>query len=346
MGNTIISDAVNIPENSLLKSKLEKNDELKIMFLGGSITAGFDGKQTLSKSYPNLLTQYLKKSCNRPVTAFNYSMSAYMSAMGLIEYAAHYRQTKPDIVILEFAVNDNFDRYNAQYYESLMRKILASDGSPAVICVNCCRNDLTGSEAYMNELAGYYGAPSASIAKILEKAGRNKYFSDSVHPSQAGHRIIFAALRYIFDNCADGNAYPMKKCLYGDIHQNVEFYDNSTLITDTLGSFIPCCINERYQNGFRHEKGSESLTFTIAADGHNGTLTVVHIINSTRNLYGSADVYVNGTAAATLDGYSIFGWDNPVCFGVALPVGQDCTVEIKMHSGSLEKRFDILGFGF
>lgn len=347
MNGELCNGAVNIPKNGLLLSKLQNDGPLTLMFLGGSITAGFDGEKYLDEPYPELLRKYLvEKYPTREIKCVNLSVPAYMSAMGLFEYAAHAEDIRPDIVFIEFAVNDNFDRFNAENYESLVRRIIGSDWHPAAVSVNCCRSDGTTCEAYMREIADYYGLPSVSLKAALETSeNADIYTNDGIHLHKGGHELIFMLTKSIFENAYNGRYCEIHdECCYGNSLEKIGFYDSRNLDITSYGDFLPCEIG-KFEGGLSHRHGKEPLKFTFSGDMHYGVLSIVYIINSDPKLYGSADIIINGKICTVLDGYSIYGWDNPVCFGAVFEKSSEISVEIRMHRGDEDKRFDIVGFG-
>lgn len=342
-----LSNAICLDCDGRLYDKLKRTDELKIMFLGGSITAGYDGEKYIDKPYPRLVCDYLsEKFPQRKITCINLGASTFSSLMGLLEYSRN-EALKPDIVFLEFAVNDTFDKFNAEYYECIIRKILKS--SAAAVSLNCCRSDGFTCEPYMKELADKYGMPSISMKTALENRDFNGFSADGLHPNQSGHRLIAELAVEMLENAPDVSIKPfVQEACYGDKFEDVCFIDAADMAVDEISGFKACEVWERFKRGLRYD-GSKTedalIRFTVPAQRHSGMLTVVFIIGSDMKKRGRADIFINGKLVVTLDSYSIFGWNNPIGFGVMLEQGKDNIAEIRMHPSDEQKSFEIAGFG-
>ena len=117
---------------------------------------------------------------------------------------------KPDIVIVEFAVNDEGDETKGDCYESLVRKILKLDWNPEVVLLfSVFANDWNLQER-LRPVGDLYDLPMVSIRdavveQFTRKEGRvltkNQFFYDMFHPSNIGHTIMADCLQYLFERC-------------------------------------------------------------------------------------------------------------------------------------------------
>lgn len=115
----------------------------------------------------------------------------------------------PDIVIVEFAVNDADDETRGNCYESLVLKALASNNEPAVILLfSVFRNDWNLQDR-LAPVGFYYDLPMVSMKDALveqfqkpkDEGGvitKEQYFHDIYHPTNVGHRIMADALANLF----------------------------------------------------------------------------------------------------------------------------------------------------
>lgn len=344
MGTVNYEKSVNIPSNGRLRQLLESGKDITLMFLGGSVTAGYEGGRFIEDAYPALVCRHLsEKYPDRKIKCVDLSDIGYMSSIGLTLYADNCERYSPDIVFGEFAVNDRFDVYNAENYECLIRRVIKSRQSPVFISVNCCRSDGTGSEAFMRELADYYSCPSVSIKAALDVITPENYSSDGLHPHEEGHRLIAKLVCHVLDHPSKGDMPLIPDVpVYGSALENTNFADGKA-IEEKFGceiTHIP--VSKHFPDGIRISS-QKPLSFVLPAEKNQGILNILIQINSDPRLYGRADVTVNREVYAVLEGYSIYSLGVPVSFAVKFEPNIKCEISIVMHKGDENKSFDIAG---
>lgn len=142
----------------------EKGGEMTIGFFGGSITQGslasqekftyaYQVYQWWCGQFPNCKFHYV----NGGVGGTDSHFGAARAEEDLLMY-------QPDIVVVDFSVNDEANLFFQETYEGVLRKLLSWKTSPAVLLLNNVFYD-TGRNAqeYHNALADYYQIPYASI---------------------------------------------------------------------------------------------------------------------------------------------------------------------------------------
>lgn len=347
MGNINYEKAVNIPSNGKLRRIFDSGKDITLMFLGGSVTAGYEGGRFIEDSYPVLVCRYLsEKYTDRKISCVDLSDIGYMSSLGLTLYAENCERYCPDIVFGEFAVNDSFDIYNAENYECLIRRVIKSRQKPVFISVNCCRSDGTCSEAFMRELADYYSCPSVSIRSALDEITSENYSNDGLHPHEEGHRLISKLICYALDHASEGEIPSIPDVpVYGRSLENITFADGSALEKKYGCEITHIPVSKHFFDGIRISL-QKPLSFILPAEKNHGILNILIQINSDPRLYGRADVIVNGEVCAVLEGYSIYSLGVPVSFAVKLEPKTKCEICIAMHKGDENKSFDIAGLGF
>ena len=353
IGENILKAAVKLNNDSRFYPVLNrlKNGSQKsctAVFAGGSITAGLYENGVLDTPYPKITADELHRITGADIRLENIGECSFHSAPGLIAYEKMFRDAPPDMVFIEFAVNNAFDKYNADQFESFIRKILSADASTAAAVICCCRSDGFTCEPYMSELAEYYHIPCISVKSALEalNADFSDYSSDGLHPHARGHRLIAELVSYIFTASENQIAAPLPdKAIYGNTMEHTKYFANKNFRPDKTGDFIPTEMNGIFSDGWSRQcVGNEPMSFVIPESSGARALYIVFRSSSDRS-FGCADIFVNGELRCSLDGYSICGWDNPAVFGVYLDSGTDNSIEIKMHKGDEKKRFDIFCFG-
>ena len=112
----------------------------------------------------------------------------------------------PDLVILEFAVNDEGDETEGVFYESLVKHILDKPNHPAVILLFAVFSDDWNLKKRLAPIGLRYELPMVDVLEAVApqfEAGsacvirKRQYFYDVYHPSNMGHRIMADCLLYM-----------------------------------------------------------------------------------------------------------------------------------------------------
>ena len=125
-------DAVNYISDVLQKTK---GKELKVAFLGGSLSKGEWVKRELC--FVSLFEQKIeeKLSNGRKVSVLRYGQSGTMSSNGLYK-VKELIEEKPDLVFLDYAMNDTGDRYLWESTEGICSQLIQA-GAHVVILLFC-----------------------------------------------------------------------------------------------------------------------------------------------------------------------------------------------------------------
>ena len=177
--------------------RAKKGEELTIGFMGGSITQGSlaSGEQ---QTYAWKVYEWWCRSF--PDAVFHYvngGIGGTTSHFGVARAEKDLLMYQPDVVILDFNVNDKPDVFFQETYEGLLRKILFWPGYPAVLILNNVYYD-TGVSAQdlHNELADYYHVPYVSVRDTIYHQMKQGIYTqeeltpDGLHPNDKGHGLI------------------------------------------------------------------------------------------------------------------------------------------------------------
>ena len=388
------SDGV-IPEffhgnNAKIKSVIERaknGEDVTLAYIGGSITEGALAVPN-SNCYAQTSANYFaeKYGTGENVHFVNAGMSGTPSSLGIVRYERdvigqmQYAGwgNHPDILFIEFAVNDSGEVTDGGAYEGLIRTALAS-GSTVFLIFSVFQGDgLTPNTVYQSKYipyGEYYDLPMISMGNALkthytEEGFQDWYFGDSLHPNNTGHRFMADCIMNVFDtinneaaeadNIPDVDLFPAKKTT---AYQNTKLMDASTDISgiDAIsaldcGSFSSkdsstCTYQYQYKgekgaswfpDNWMHTTGSESFTATVNCK----TLMILYKASNSTN-YGSADLYIDGVKKKTLNCYESSGWNNAkVDVVFTNTTSATHTIELKMADGSESKSFTLLGLGY
>ncbi|MBQ7980486.1 MAG: SGNH/GDSL hydrolase family protein [Oscillospiraceae bacterium] len=343
-----------------IESKLAqaaRGEEMTVAYLGGSITEGVGGGD--DGCYAKLSYNYIAENYGTGdnVKYVNAGVSGTPSILGNLRVEKDVLVHNPDIVFLEFAVNDGGEQIYKESYESLVRTILGQENEPAVILLFTVTEDGHTCQEHMKQIGEYYELPMISVPDAIQpefEAGRmvwDDYSDDSSHPNAEGHKLVAEFISNWFEQLemrdmvdAEYKMKPIGK--FGSAYENaflVEVdYDNSDerITIGETGSF-----NLESKTIFDFEKGAwvysgegtEPLKMNIKG---NSFFLVCRRYNGTD--MGKFEVYINGAKATTIDTNQADGWGDPWAFQVIKWQSvKDMEVEIVPTADSAGKTIEI-----
>jgi len=202
-------------------SKLKTGGEVKVAYLGGSITAQEGWR-------PKTLNWFREQFPNGKVGEINAAIGGTGSDLGVFRLQYDVLRHKPDLLFVEFAVNDAGAAPEQIYrcMEGIVRKTWKAAPATDICFVYTLAGNMLDtlkqdrfprSASAMEKVADHYGIPSIHMGlevARMEKAGKLVFsgkqpktdaekaglgdkilFSpDSVHPYDAGHQLYFEAV--------------------------------------------------------------------------------------------------------------------------------------------------------
>lgn len=190
-----------------LMKRAANGESLVIGFLGGSITQG-SLSSTPKTCYAYLVYEWWKKSFpNAEFSFVNGGIGGTTSHYGGARAWKDVLCYRPDIVTVDFSVNDDANEFFEETYEGTLRRLLAAPSAPAVVVLNNVFYD-TGKNAqdYHNRIADHYGIPHVSIKDTIfpdvesGKIVRADITPDNLHPNDKGHRLVADEICKLLDS--------------------------------------------------------------------------------------------------------------------------------------------------
>lgn len=158
---------------------------LRAVFIGGSITQAGNGWITgwLEKTFPD-----------SPVIVHNAGMSATGSSLAVFRLNRDVIAHQPDIVFLEFAVNDGgmSDERTIRCLESIVVRLKSLKNPPAIVFIETAAKNKSKRTRH-HAAAKHYDLFEIDLQTVLDehlaknKIPWEKLMGDSVHPNQEGH---------------------------------------------------------------------------------------------------------------------------------------------------------------
>ena len=188
-----------------------------IAFLGGSITQGAGAVPSQEmcyarKTYEAICERYTPDH-GAHVRYIKAGVGGTPCQLGIIRYDRDITRdgaVQPDLIIVEFAVNDEADETKGLMHESLIQKIWSAPNEPAVVMLfSVFANDWNLKDR-LAPIGWRHELPMVNVLDAVSpqfRVGvgersvitRRQYFYDVFHPSNSGHRIMRDCLMYMLD---------------------------------------------------------------------------------------------------------------------------------------------------
>lgn len=362
-----------------LYEKAKAGKDVYLTFIGGSITQGAGATPINTECYAYKSFVGIKKLLGdtENIHFIKAGVGGTPSELGMIRFERDVLrdgEVTPDLVVVEFAVNDDGDETKGDCYESLVRKALGLPGEPAVLLLFSVFSDDYNLQERLIPVGKRYDLPMASVKdavvpnfynrqeRVLTK---NQYFYDMFHPTNLGHTImadcVINAVKQAFDAKAVdeydpkllspgiiGNTYDEVFLIdkkdnkdYGDIHIG------GFTETDTDLQSVELDIDLKQTPEFPHNwmyDGSKSDDNVFTIDLQCKALVII-MKDSGEIDAATAKAYVDGKFIRDLDPY-VNRWRH--CNPLILIEESETKmhhVEIQVDKDSVRNKFTILGFG-
>lgn len=337
--------------------KAQTGEKVSIVYLGGSITEGASAVPQQTNCYAYRSAQLFAEKFMKDPSQLEYhnaGISGTPSLLGITRCQQDVLDYKPDIVFVEFAVNDSTDDTSRMVYESLVRKLLQSETQPAVVLVITLMNSGYSAHVHMKQVGKHYDLGVVSVYDAVQiqinqgKMQWSDYSADYAHPTTEGHAFVAELIGYYFDQAAATPAeeYTLpEEAHYGKALENLQNIRTGDAAIVSEGGFpfgdVTCY---SYTKGWRHPQSAAKADPMVLQV--NGSYLSLAFKQEKNTACGTAEVLVDGTVAATLSGYADSAWGNVVTQLIPLGDSGEHRIELRMTQGDEAKRFNLLDIAF
>lgn len=304
--------------------KAEDGGEITVAYIGGSITqgssAGDDG------CYARLVTNWFISTF--PNAKINYNragIGATGSYIGVHRVDSDVLSTDPDIVFVEFSVNDTTENINrnVESYDSLLRKIWNSESAPAIVCIGMTQQNGTSFQNYHYDIAKHYDLPFISYRNAILDVINEGYIEwtdisdDTIHPNTVGHKVLTEIITHYLEKTNEE-----KDTITGEESDFSEAYTSDIYANATLLTPSNCDVDNDTLKAYPDKNFSNFTGYWLARvndEGFKGAKLVFENVEAQNIglLYGKTttksckiDVYIDGTLYKTIDTDFTNGWGN------------------------------------
>ncbi|MCM1261476.1 MAG: SGNH/GDSL hydrolase family protein [Butyrivibrio sp.] len=335
--------------------KAAEGEKVTVAVIGGSITQGTissgssDSSVNEKRCYADIFFSWWKETF--PQTEFeciNAGIGATDSYIGVHRLQSDVLDYKPDIVLVEFAVNDSNTIFYKKTYDNLVRMIAKAENEPAVLLLFMAQTN--GATAQENQaiIGASYGMPMLSYGNVMKEMINSGKYSDSelsgdvVHPSALGHaiagEIIWKYLNSIYEHMDEYKEPESLEtaALTKDCYANARIVDSTQIEPAGSSGFEKKDVFYVFPNNWTCEEGSGEICFT-AEFANLGVLYYRQVDGNG----GQYEVYVDGNMEAVLDADFKDGWGN--CAEAQSCYSSD---EVKEHEIIIRAKEDSTGNAF
>ncbi|MBQ7918388.1 MAG: SGNH/GDSL hydrolase family protein [Lachnospiraceae bacterium] len=333
--------------------KAQAGEEITVATIGGSITEGYSSS-TFGNCYATIFYSWWE-SCfpDTKVNYINAGIGGTPSYLGVHRVKQQVLDENPDVVIVEFSVNDGADNFYKKSYDNLVRKIMMSENEPAVLLLFTTQEDGTNAQENDSLIGFKYRLPMISYGNAVLPSIENDEFTwddispDNVHPNDMGHAII-GELLYTYLNDVYSRLDEISEeitpfdytSLTKESYLNADMLGPDEITPAQLGSFKEARVNTYFTKSWHTATGEESIIFQNVEAANIG----ICFQRTTDGTYGQYDVYVDGEPVKTLDGDFKNGWGSAI-ESVEVYVSDEPalhTIEIKKNPDSTADLFTVL----
>jgi len=366
-------------------AKARRGEDVTIAFIGGSITQGAGAIPINTGCYAyktfQKLCRLMGKGTDENIHYIKAGVGGTPSELGMLRYERDVLRegaVEPDIVVVEFAVNDLGDETGGECFDSLVRKILGAENHPAVILLFAVFASDWNLQERLSPVGTAYDLPMVSVRDAVVEQfykktgsgrlfGKSQFFYDCYHPTNLGHTVMADCIGYLLQT-VDGmpeqeDSLRINQIIppLGGEFETVRLYDRNSSVPDVFvdcGSFCGqdedlqavemdrnLAPTKEFPYNWMHVPGENSQQKPFSMEIICTALLLIYK-DSGSGSFGCAEVTVDGEKILEADPH-VGGWThcNPViCFR-----GRERKkyhVEISMAAKDWDKAFTILGFGY
>ena len=299
--------------------RAEAGHDLTIGVLGGSITAGSVCPQP-EKRYHGVLLEFLRSRYPRSrFSLVNAGIGATDSCYGSFRAERDLLSGKPDMAVLEFAVNDNDSVLWGQSYEGVVRQILTA-GCPLILLF-MTHDHLQNCQRLQEVIGRHYGLPMVSyrdavMPELMRGTLKWEALSpDKVHPNPSAHsfagKLLCALMEKIIvaANAESKQLPPLPEALFTDAFQYTFLMEGDTFCPVVSDGWTKLAEGDRHLRGRWHaSQAGRRMEFSF-----EGTSLWVSYLGI-QGAVGRISVCVDDLAPVVFDSFFQHDWPGPKQF--------------------------------
>lgn len=285
-----LKDSVmSVGNNARLRNVIDRarsGEEITVATIGGSITEGAGAavyRDCWASRFSARFGAAYGVNGGENVHLVNAGVGGTPSPFGYMRYGREIlgripkedRDGLPDIVVIEFSVNDWEEPTGHRCYESMVKDILDAPNEPAVILLFAVFRNGFNLQNDLKQIGENYGLMMVSVkdgfyAHIGKKLTVEGFFADEYHPTSLGHRIMTDCLMQAVTDAADtetdspldtdvkpvyGTDFMGLKTIFGDTEAEGFIVDRGGFPGSDSGSYRNAPVGQVCGKNFFHDAG-------------------------------------------------------------------------------------------
>jgi len=217
-------------------AKAESRQPVSVVFFGGSLTFGANASDPNVTSYRGRMMEWLRaRYPNTPIDFHDAAIGGTGSQLGMFRLERDVLRHKPDLVFLDFTVNDGSDETDPQTlasYEAIVRTLMRNNVAvmPVIMLFKWHSPKpgvMPARHAEHMKLANIYGIPLADVCSYVQNRVATGVdpdglwnLGDGAHPGDEGYALFFEAVRRRFEIAAvaSPSAVIPEKTVFPDLY--------------------------------------------------------------------------------------------------------------------------------
>ena len=211
-----------VPTVAAFAARAEKREPLNVVFFGGSVTWGANASDPQRTSYRGRMMTWLReKYPHTPITFHDAAIGGTGSMLGMFRVERDVLAYKPDLVFLDYTVNDgaeDTDTFALASYERIVRQLLSHNTAvmPVLMCFRWHAEHPDAPRPPRHEahlkLAAAYDLPVANTIDYVRAQVKTRGLdvkkdiwnigNDGAHPGDEGYQLLFEAARDAYELAA------------------------------------------------------------------------------------------------------------------------------------------------
>ncbi len=356
LARAIAGEGDTAPLHRLLQNAA-KGGKIVVGVIGGSITQGASASSP-ARHYAAYVVEWLKEHFPAAEVSFvNAGIGATGSNYGCLRAARDLLSKAPNLVVVEYAVNDGPTQECAETYEGLVRQVLTSEKRPAALLLFMMNQSGGNAQEWQAKVGQHYALPMLSYRDLLwpeieaKRMAWSDISPDAVHPNDLGHGYAGKLLTAMLERALTGvpkepvaaPAGPLPAPLLTDAYQFTSLFEADALkpVANTGWAYDPA---QGWNKAFTSATPGSAIEFEV--EGEQVFLTYWRI----RGAMGKAKITVDGGEPAVHDAWfdqTWGGYRQMVKIASGKPVIHRVRVELlpEKHPESTGHEFRVLCLG-
>ena len=187
--------------------RARNGEKIVVGVIGGSITAGAKTSKS-DYSWGRQFAAWWEKNFPQSEVVFvNAGIGATGTALAIHRAQRDLLSQRPDVVGVEFSVNDTANADAIETMEGLLRQILSQEQQPAVVMLHTMNSNGGNAQQFHLDVAKHYQVPAISYRDALwpliaaDKLEWSDLSPDTVHPNDIGHTYCAALVNQFLADC-------------------------------------------------------------------------------------------------------------------------------------------------